>query len=216
MADIGTYEMAEIIEDLKPKIERILPEDDYKVSITGTSIIFLKGTNYLVKNLFISLALAIIIIAFLMAVLFSSFRMVLISFVPNLIPLILTASIMGYYGIAIKPSTILVFSIAFGISVDDTIHFLSKYIRARRDLGKAPEDAIRYAFSSVARAIVITTIILVAGFAVLMQSSFGLNSDMAVLSVITIIVALLLDLIVLPALLLLIDQPKSKISTNHN
>ena len=206
MADIGTYEMAEIIEDLKPKIESILPEDDYKVSITGTSIIFLKGTNYLVKNLFISLALAIIIIAFLMAVLFSSFRMVLISFVPNLIPLILTASIMGYYGIAIKPSTILVFSIAFGISVDDTIHFLAKYRQELKmnnwNIGRSVRNAVRETGVSM----IYTSIILFFGFGVFVASTFGGTQALGVLVSLTLLFAMLTNLLVLPSLLMSLER----------
>ena len=91
------------------------------------ALLFLKGTKYLINNLILSLSLAVLIIALFMAYLFRSFRMILISLIPNLLPLIFTAGTMGFLGIPLKPSTILVFSIAFGISVDDTIHFLAKY-----------------------------------------------------------------------------------------
>ena len=95
--------------------------------VTGSGVLYTKGTTYMVKNLFTSLILAIFVIAILMSFLFKSYKMVLVSLFPNLIPLIFTSALMGYFGIAIKPSTILVFSIAFGISIDDTIHFLAKY-----------------------------------------------------------------------------------------
>ena len=98
--------------------------------VTGSGVLYTKGTTYMVKNLFTSLILAIFVIAILMSFLFKSFKMVLVSLFPNLIPLIFTSALMGYFGIAIKPSTILVFSIAFGISIDDTIHFLAKYRQA--------------------------------------------------------------------------------------
>ena len=125
--DVGTKEMDVLLNEIRPKIDNIFPPQEYNVSLTGTSVVFLKGTNYLVENLLTSLILAIILIASLMSVLFSSVRMVLVSLLPNLLPLLITAGLMGYFGIPIKPSTILIFSIAFGISVDDTIHFLAKY-----------------------------------------------------------------------------------------
>ncbi len=127
MANIGTNDIERILADLTPKVDSIFPADKYEVHMTGTSVVFLKGTNYLVKNLFMSLALAVVIITILMALIFSSARMILISLIPNIIPQVLTAGMMGYFGISIKPSTILIFSIALGISVDNTIHFLSRY-----------------------------------------------------------------------------------------
>ena len=127
MKDIGTDRMEEIEDDLFAKIQKIFPDENYHVSMTGKALLFTKGTKYLVKNLILSLALAIFLISLLMAYMFRSFRMILISLVPNILPLLITAGMMGFLGIPLKPSTILVFSIAFGISVDDTIHFLAKY-----------------------------------------------------------------------------------------
>ena len=127
IADIGTLELDELMEDLRPRIDSIFPPEKFNVTLTGTSMVFLEGTHYLVKNLSISITLAIILISLVMALLFKSVRMVFIALIPNIMPLLFTAGVMGWAGIAIKPSTILVFSIAFGISVDDTIHFLAKY-----------------------------------------------------------------------------------------
>src|SRR5690606_31231191 len=127
MQDVKIDRMEEIEKTLQQSIAKLFPEDRYKVFMTGKALLFLKGTKYLVKNLLLSLALAIGLISLFMAYLFRSFRMVIISLVPNLLPLVITAGLMGYLGVPIKPSTILVFSIAFGISVDDTIHFLAKY-----------------------------------------------------------------------------------------
>ena len=127
VADIGTQEMNALTERLQLRIDSIFPPEDHEVFMTGTSVVFVAGTTYLVKNLFVSLALAVLVIATVMAILFQSGRMVAISLLPNLVPLIFTAAVMGYFGIALKPSTLLVFSIAFGISVDDTIHLLAKY-----------------------------------------------------------------------------------------
>src|SRR5690606_23270631 len=127
MKAADTERIKRIEEDLHNEITKIFPEDRYTVNITGKSVLFQKGTGYLTKNLMISLVLAILMIALLMAWMFRNFKMILISLIPNLLPLIITAGFMGFAGIPIKPSTILVFSIAFGISVDDTIHFLAKY-----------------------------------------------------------------------------------------
>ena len=97
MADVGSNRMETILSELKPKVDSIFPNDKYTVNFTGTSVVWLAGTNYLVKNLFLSLGIAIVLIAIIMAILFSSARMVLVSLVPNLLPLLLTASIMGYF-----------------------------------------------------------------------------------------------------------------------
>jgi predicted RND superfamily exporter protein len=127
MKDVGTKRMVGLDEEMRAIVDSVFPASDYDTSVTGSSIVFFKGTDYLVRNLFVSLALAVLLIALFMAWMFRSFRMVVVSLLPNLIPLITTAALMGFFGIPIKPSTILVFSIAFGISVDDTIHFLAKY-----------------------------------------------------------------------------------------
>ena len=125
--DDGIDQLEDIEVGIRTQMENIFPSDRYDVTITGKAYMFEKGTKYLVQNLLISLSLAIVLIALFIAYMFRSFRMILISLIPNIIPLIITAGVMGYLGVPIKPSTVLVFSIAFGISVDDTIHFLAKY-----------------------------------------------------------------------------------------
>ena len=127
MKDTKTERYDRIEEDLLAEIAKIFPEERYNVSLTGKALVFQKGTKYLVTNLVISLSLAVLLIALFMAWMFRSVRMILVSLIPNLLPLLVTAGLMGFLGVPIKPSTILVFSIAFGISVDDTIHFLAKY-----------------------------------------------------------------------------------------
>ncbi|MFN4233338.1 MAG: efflux RND transporter permease subunit [Bacteroidia bacterium] len=206
MADIGTKEMQRINDDIRPKIDSIFNPEKYTVYLTGNSIVFLKGTNYLIKNLILSLALAIFIISILMSFLFMSFRMVFVSILPNFIPLIVTAGLMGYFGITIKPSTILVFSIAFGISVDDTIHYLAKYrqeIKLRRwDLKGSVLTALRESGMSMAY----TSIILFFGFGIFSVSNFGGTVALGVLVSITLIVAMLSNLIILPSLLLSVEK----------
>lgn len=202
IADIGTDHLDSLMSDLKPKIFEIFPEESYKVTLTGTSIVFLNGTSYLVKNLFISLSIAIGVIALLMALLFNSARMVVISLLPNLIPLLFTGALMGYFGVAIKPSTILVFSIAFGISVDDTIHFLSKY---RQELKARPwdiETCIIRAVHETGVSMIYTSIILFFGFMVFTASSFGGTVALGLLVSVTLLVAMISNLVLLPSLLM--------------
>lgn len=206
MADIGTKEMQRINEDIRPKIDSIFNPEKYTVYLTGNSVVFLKGTNYLVTNLILSLALAIFIISILMSFLFMSLKMVFVSILPNFIPLLVTAGLMGFFGITIKPSTILVFSIAFGISVDDTIHYLAKYrqeIRQRRwDLKGSVLTALRESGMSMAY----TSIILFFGFGVFAISNFGGTVALGVLVSITLIVAMFSNLIILPSLLLSVEK----------
>ncbi|MCB0400639.1 MAG: MMPL family transporter [Flavobacteriales bacterium] len=206
MADIGTQEMDELLKEIQPKIDSIFPPQEYKVTLTGTSVAFLKGTNYLVENLLTSLVLAIILIASLMSVLFSSVRMVLVSLVPNLLPLITTAGIMGYLGIPIKPSTILIFSIAFGISVDDTIHFLAKYRQELKHHKWGIKKSVYAALRETGVSMIYTSIVLFFGFGVFTVSSFGGTVALGMLVSVTLLFAMLADLLLLPSLLLSLDK----------
>jgi len=203
VADIGTLEMKELIEeDIQPKIDEIFQEDKYKVNLTGTSVLYLKGTRYLVENLFISLLIAIAVIALLLAFLFRSIPMALISLVPNLIPLVFTAAVMGYFGIPIKPSTILVFSIVFGISIDDTIHYLAKYRQELKVQGWNLKQAILNAVEQTGVSMIYTSVILFFGFGMFTASQFGGTQALGILSSVTLLVAMLANLVLLPSLLM--------------
>jgi hypothetical protein len=202
IADIGTTELDSLMQDLKPKVFEIFPKDEYKVTLTGTSIVFLNGTDYLVRNLFISLAIAITVISILMALLFNSARMVLISLIPNLLPLLFTAGLMGFFGVAIKPSTILVFSIAFGISVDDTIHFLSKYRQELKTRSWDIRTCVLNAVHETGVSMIYTSIILFFGFLVFTASNFGGTVALGTLVSVTLLVAMISNLVLLPSLLL--------------
>lgn len=206
MADVGTKEMDALFSRIRPEIDKIFDPEEFDVLLTGTSVVFLEGTNYLVKNLFTSLAIAMVVIALLMAALFNSFRMVLISFIPNLLPLITTASIMGFFGIPIKPSTILVFSIAFGISVDDTIHFLAKYRQElKRTNWKITESAIG-AVRETGVSMVYTSVVLFFGFGIFAASDFGGTAALGILISVTLLVAMFTNLVLLPSTLLSLDK----------
>ena len=120
MLELKKWKIQERINEI---VASEFPESRFTTSATGKALVFLEGTHYLIRNLVISLTLAIVLIALFMGYMFKSYQMIIVSIIPNLLPLLTTAGLMGYLGIPIKPSTILVFSIAFGISVDDTIHF---------------------------------------------------------------------------------------------
>jgi predicted RND superfamily exporter protein len=174
--------------------------------VTGTGVVYTKGTTYLVNNLFISLFTAICMIALLMSFLFRSWRMVLVSLIPNILPLIFTSGLMGYMGIPIKPSTILVFSIAFGISVDDTIHFLAKYRQELKYQSWNLKTSIQNAIKEVGISMIYTSIILFFGFSIFTASSFGGTQALGLLVSVTLFVAMLSNLILLPSLLLTLDK----------
>ncbi len=206
MKDIGTDKMEKIEEKLWDKINKVFPPDRYTVTLTGKALVFQKGTNYLVNNLVVSLLFAIFLISLFMAYMFRSFKMIIISLIPNLLPLLITAGLMGYLGVPIKPSTILVFSIAFGISVDDTIHFLAKY---RQEL-KANNWKIRKSVFNALRetgvSMFYTSIVLFFGFSVFMISSFGGTVALGGLVSATLLFAMLSNLLLLPALLLSLEK----------
>ncbi|MDX1651018.1 MAG: MMPL family transporter [Brumimicrobium sp.] len=174
--------------------------------ITGTAVVAAEGTQYLIKNLLISLGIAVVIIAFLMALLFGSWRMVLISLVPNFIPLLATAGIMGFFAIPIKPSTILVFSIAFGISVDDTIHFLAKYRQELKLRSWDLKACVITALRETGLSMFYTSIVLFFGFSMFSLSQFGGTQALGLLVSLTLLVAMLTNLTVLPSLLLSLEN----------
>lgn len=202
MKDISTPRMEAIEAKLREEAARIFPEDRYTLTFTGKSLLFLKGTKYLIKNLLISLLLAILIIALIMAYMFRSFKMILISLVPNLLPLVITAGVMGFSGIPLKPSTILVFSIAFGISVDDTIHFLAKYRQELIASNWKIKSSIYKALRETGVSMFYTSIVLFFGFIVFMSSNFGGTVALGGLVSVTLLMAMLANLILLPALLI--------------
>jgi len=206
MRDVKTTRMEEIEEDLITSIAKIFPADRYNVYMTGKALLFLKGTKYLTKNLLLSLAFAIGLISLFMAYLFRSFRMILISLVPNLLPLVITAGLMGYLGVPIKPSTILVFSIAFGISVDDTIHFLAKYRQELTANKWQIKKSVYNALRETGVSMFYTSIVLFFGFSVFVISSFGGTKALGGLVSATLLFAMLANLILLPSLLLSLER----------
>ena len=206
MKDIGTDRMKVIEDNIDQKIKKIFPEDRYEVSMTGKALVFQKGTKFLRDNLFMSLGLAILLISLFMAYMFRSLRMIIISLVPNLLPLLITAGLMGYLGVPIKPSTILVFSIAFGISVDDTIHFLAKYRQELQANHWRIRKSVFGALRETGVSMFYTSIVLFFGFSVFMISSFGGTVALGGLVSATLLFAMLANLLLLPSLLLALER----------
>ena len=206
LRDVKIDRMEEIEMDIQKAIAKFFPEERYNVFMTGKALLFLKGTRYLVKNLLISLALAIGLISLFMAYLFRSFRMIIVSLVPNLLPLVVTAGLMGFLGIPIKPSTILVFSIAFGISVDDTIHFLAKYRQELAANRWQIKKSVYAALRETGVSMFYTSIVLFFGFSVFIISSFGGTQALGGLVSATLLFAMLANLILLPSLLLSLER----------
>ena len=204
--DIGTNGMKSLVKQISADIDSIFPAKKYSFTITGTSVVFFKGTQYLINNLFISLSLAILLIAIFMAMMFSSARMVIISLIPNLLPLLLTAGMMGFFGIPIKPSTVLVFSIAFGISVDDTIHYLAKYRQELIATNWDIKKSVILALKETGISMIYTSIVLFFGFGIFVTSSFGGTIALGLLVSFTLLTAMLANLWILPSLLLSLEK----------
>ncbi len=206
MQDVGTTRMQGLDKEIRAVVDSVFSPQEYDTSVTGSSVVFFKGTEYLIRNLFISLGLAVVLIASFMAWMFRSKRMVVVSLFPNLVPLITTAALMGFFEIPIKPSTILVFSIAFGISVDDTIHFLAKYRQELSETNWSIRAATVLALKETGRSMIYTSIILFFGFGIFTVSSFGGTVALGALVAFTLLMALFSNLILLPSLLLGLER----------
>lgn len=206
MANINTEQIERIREELEPVIDQIFPPDDYDVTITGASMIFLEGSKFMVRSLLTSLLIAIIAISLLMTLLFTSFKMVVVSMSTNLLPQFMTAALMGFFAITIKPSTVLIFSIALGISVDNAIHFLARYRQQLRINNWRIKDAVICALRETGFSMIYSSIVLLLGFGIFITSDFGGTQSMGFLISFTLLVAVLSNLFVLPSLLLTLDK----------
>lgn len=206
MKDVGSKRTKVLMDELEKEINKIFNPEKYDHYFTGISVVVAKGVDMLVSNLILTLLLAIGLISLFMAVMFRNFRMVIISVIPNLLPLVFTASIMGYFGINIKPSTILVFSIAFGISVDDTIHFLAKYRQELVALNGNIKKAVIVALKETGVSMFYTSVVLFFGFGIFVTSNFGGTQALGLLVSLTLLIAMISNLILLPSLLLSLDK----------
>ncbi|NBU47058.1 MAG: hypothetical protein EBS34_06380 [Flavobacteriales bacterium] len=192
--------------DFQEKLRAAINQEYFTFDITGTSVVASEGTKYLVNNLISSIIFAVASIAVLMAILFRSWRMVVISMIPNLVPLFITGGVMGFLGIPLKPSTLLVFSIAFGISVDDTIHYLAKYRQELKQQKWDPKECVLIAIRESGLGMFYTSIVLFFGFSVFTFSQFGGTQALGYLISLTLISAMICNLVILPSLLLTLNK----------
>jgi predicted RND superfamily exporter protein len=206
--DVGMKDMNRLQNKLKPKIDSIFSPEKFNVIMTGNSIVYAKGTEFLINNLIESVIIGVLIISCLMALVFTSPRIILIALIVNIIPLFITAAIMGFAMIPLKPSTLIVFSIALGISIDNAILYLAKY---RYELKLCNGDITTAAIVSLKESslsMIYTSVVFVFGFAIFIISGFGGTQALGMLISITLFVALFFNIFVLPSLLLSIDKRK--------
>jgi len=218
MADIGSVKMDSLVHNIiEPKAALLVTElkktlkaesDTVKVTVTGSSKIFIKGNKFLIENLTESLILACILITLSMAILFANVRMILISLIPNLIALMITAGLMGYFNIPLKASTALIFSITFGISVDNSIRFLAKYRQELLSNSFFVPRAVSESILETGKSIIYTSVVLFAGFIIFAFSDFGGTVALGLLTSTTLLISMFTNLILLPALIMTFDKPK--------
>lgn len=217
MPDIGTVRTTELLNQLQPKVDsifnidretgkRVAADEQYDVSITGNSVVFTRGNDYLLKNLAESTVLAIVLVSVILVILLRDIRLSLIAILPSVVPLIVTAGIMGFFDIHLKPSTILIFSIAFGLSSDGTIYFITKYRDELRNGQKTLTQAVSATIRYTGLSMFYTAIILFAGFAIFTASTFQGTVALGILVSITLLMGMASNLILLPAFLLTMDK----------
>ncbi|HTA82711.1 MAG TPA: MMPL family transporter [Bacteroidia bacterium] len=217
MADVGSVKMKEVLASIEPRADSIfnysvadkswVPADQrYRITYTGSSLIFLRGNDFLVTNLIESVLLAVILISIIMFLMFMSPRMVLIATLPSIIPLIVTLGLMGFFNIHLKPSTILIFSIAFGISSDGTMYFLTKYRQEIKNLNLSPSQVISLVIKETGVSMVYTAIILSFGFLIFIFSGFGGTKAMGILVSMTLLMAYCSNLVLLPSFMLSMEK----------
>ena len=202
MADVGTEKLPVILNNLKKQTDHFFDSSKYKITFTGSTITFLEGSTYIINGLKESLLWAFLFIALCMLFLFKSIRILICSLIPNVIPLIVTAGIMGWVGVRLKPSTVLIFSVALGIAIDVTIRFLVNYKQElplnNQDIKKTVSETIKHTGLSI----LYTSLVLIAGFIIFCFSGFGGTQSLGWLTSVTLFIATLTNLILLPVLLL--------------
>ncbi|HSK14340.1 MAG TPA: efflux RND transporter permease subunit [Phnomibacter sp.] len=202
MADVGTERLPIIIDSLRAEAYEIFDTSKYDITFTGSSVTFLEGSRFIINGLRDSIFWAFLLIALCMLYLFRNFRILLCSLIPNIIPLFVTAGIMGWAGVALKPSTVLVFSVALGIAIDVTIRFLVNY---KQELPEHHHNVLSTTVSTIRHtgiSIIYTSLVLVAGFVIFMFSGFGGTFSLGWLTSFTLLIATFTNLVFLPALML--------------
>ena len=208
MADVGTQELPALLSAIQKKSDQLFDSAQYKVKLTGSSITFLEGSRFIIDGLKQSIFWAFLLISVCMLYLFRSFRILLCSLIPNLIPLVITAGIMGWVGVPLKPSTVLVFSIALGIAIDITIRFLVNYKQELPIYRDHIPATVSATIKNTGLSITYTSLVLIAGFIIFCFSSFGGTKGLGWLTSVTLLSATLTNLILLPVLLLILNPNK--------
>lgn len=200
MADIGTRKLPEVLDSINQRAHELF-DSSYTVKLTGTSITFLEGSKFIINGLKESIFWAFLLIAVAMFYLFKSFRILYCSLIPNLIPLLVTAGIMGWFGINLKPSTVLIFSVALGIAVDITIRFLVNYKQELPGNNNNTLLTVSKTIQQTGLSIIYTSLVLIAGFVIFCASSFGGTFALGWLTSLTLLIATITNLVLLPVLL---------------
>jgi uncharacterized protein len=212
MADIGSKKLPLLLNEIEKKSYQYFDTAKYHVQFTGTSVTFLEGSSFIINGLKESIVYAFILIALCMLYLFRSFRMLFCSLLPNLIPLVITAGVMGWAGVPLKPSTVLVFSVALGIAIDITIRFLVNYKQELKESKAGSQQLIINTIHNTGISIIYTSLVLIAGFVIFCFSGFGGTQALGWLTSLTLVVATFTNLILLPALLFTTTGSKNKLA----
>jgi predicted RND superfamily exporter protein len=212
MADVGSKRLPNILDSIQSKSNELFGDTSkYKVTLTGTSVTFLEGSDFIIHGLKESIMWAFLLIALCMLYLFRSFRILICSLIPNIIPLLITAGVMGWMGVHLKPSTVLIFSVALGIAIDVTIRFLVNYKQELPLHDHNLEKTVIETIHGTGISIIYTSLVLTAGFIIFCFSGFGGTKALGWLTSLTLITATLTNLILLPAILIS-TSPKRKSS----
>ncbi len=210
MADVGNVRLPQILDSINQQVDRLFPKGKYVVRLTGTSITFLEGSSFIINGLKESIFWAFLLIALCMLYLFRSLRILLCSLIPNVIPLVITAGVMGWAGIPLKPSTVLVFSVALGIAIDITIRFLVNYKQELPQQQFNIRNTVIETIHGTGISIIYTSLVLIAGFIIFSFSGFGGTQALGWLTSLTLVTATFTNLVLLPALLINLIRVKKK------
>ena len=203
MADVGSRRLPHILDSIQAKSNELFGDTaKYKVTLTGTSVTFLEGSDFIIHGLKESIMWAFLLIAMCMLYLFRSLRILICSLIPNIIPLMITAGIMGWVGVPLKPSTVLIFSVALGIAIDVTIRFLVNYKQELPLHGHDLRRTVIETIHSTGISIIYTSLVLIAGFVIFCFSGFGGTKALGWLTSLTLVTATLTNLVLLPAILI--------------
>lgn len=202
MADVGSKRLPKILDSIGARADQLFPKDKYDVLLTGTSVTFLEGSRYIINGLKDSIFWAFVLIAFCMLYLFRSARILICSLIPNIIPLLITAGVMGWAGVPLKPSTVLVFSVALGIAIDITIRFLVNYKQELPHNNFDMKQTVIETIHSTGISIIYTSLVLIAGFVIFCFSGFDGTKALGWLTSLTLITATFTNLVLLPAILI--------------